>query len=131
MDSIMQSLIGAVGGGGVVAVVVTLLLHHSLAQDRVERQTLAEQVQRLEREKFAELTQRLEAHLEQDNPGVTDQRLRQLDGTMLRVLDRLERVSDEVAKLSSASAENREFIRNVHDALKDLRSDFYKTQKRS
>ncbi len=78
MESILSSLVGAVGGGGLVGTLVLFLIKHSLERDRQEREQLALQVTRLETEKIAKLERQLDQHLENANPRAVAVELKHL-----------------------------------------------------
>lgn len=119
--SIVSSLGTAAGGGGIVGVLIIMYIKHQLAADRLERLQLRDQVQKLECEKFAKLERRVEEHLREDNPGAMTAKLTALTGSMERVLDKVDRVAEDVAGLREGVAANERYTRNIDLALQRLR----------
>ena len=94
--------------------------------DRRERNALVQKLERLENEKFASLQKKLEDHLAEDKPGEVALQFRHLNGTLLKLGDKLDKVAEDVTTLKAESKENKDFTKNLYNSMQKLREEVYR-----
>lgn len=111
-EFIYQTLTVTGGLSGVAALIVTWCVLKVIGQekaqreaDRRERNALVQKLERLENEKFASLQKKLEDHLAEDKPGEVALQFRHLNGTLLKLGDKLDKVAEDVTTLKAESKE--------------------------
>lgn len=132
-EFIYQTLTVTGGLSGVAALIVTWCVLKVIGQekaqreaDRRERNALVQKLERLENEKFASLQKKLEDHLAEDKPGEVALQFRHLNGTLLKLGDKLDKVAEDVTTLKSESKENKDFTKNLYNSMQKLREEVYR-----
>lgn len=132
-EFIYQTLTVTGGLSGVAALIVTWCVLKVIGQekaqreaDRRERNALVQKLERLENEKFASLQKKLEDHLAEDKPGEVALQFRHLNGTLLKLGDKLDKVAEDVTTLKAESKENKDFTRNLYNSMQKLREEVYR-----
>lgn len=132
-EFIYQTLTVTGGLSGVAALIVTWCVLKVIGQekaqreaDRRERNTLVQKLERLENEKFASLQKKLEDHLAEDKPGEVALQFRHLNGTLLKLGDKLDKVAEDVTTLKAESKENKDFTKNLYNSMQKLREEVYR-----
>lgn len=132
-EFIYQTLTVTGGLSGVAALIVTWCVLKVIGQekaqreaDRRERNALVQKLERLENEKFASLQKRLEDHLAEDKPGEVALQFRHLNGTLLKLGDKLDKVAEDVTTLKAESKENKDFTKNLYNSMQKLREEVYR-----
>lgn len=132
-EFIYQTLTVTGGLSGVAALIVTWCVLKVIAQekaqreaDRRERNALVQKLERLENEKFASLQKKLEDHLAEDKPGEVALQFRHLNGTLLKLGDKLDKVAEDVTTLKAESKENKDFTKNLYNSMQKLREEVYR-----
>jgi len=122
-----------VASSGVAALIVTWCVLKVIGQekaqreaDRRERNALVQKLERLENEKFASLQKKLEDHLAEDKPGEVALQFRHLNGTLLKLGDKLDKVAEDVTTLKAESKENKDFTKNLYNSMQKLREEVYR-----
>lgn len=131
-EFIYQTLTVTGGLSGVAALIVTWCVLKVIGQekaqreaDRRERNALVQKLERLENEKFASLQKKLEDHLAEDKPGEVALQFRHLNGTLLKLGDKLDKVAEDVTTLKAESKENKDFTKNLYNSMQKLREEVY------
>ena len=129
-EFIYQTLTVTGGLSGVAALIVTWCVLKVIGQekaqreaDRRERNALVQKLERLENEKFASLQKKLEDHLAEDKPGEVALQFRHLNGTLLKLGDKLDKVAEDVTTLKAESKENKDFTKNLYNSMQKLREE--------
>ena len=132
-EFISQTLTVTGGLSGVAALIVTWCVLKVIGQekaqreaDRRERNALVQKLERLENEKFASLQKKLEDHLAEDKPGEVALQFRHLNGTLLKLGDKLDKVAEDVTTLKAESKENKDFTKNLYNSMQKLREEVYR-----
>lgn len=132
-EFIYQTLTVTGGLSGVAALIVTWCVLKVIGQekaqreaDRRERNALVQKLERLENEKFASLRKKLEDHLAEDKPGEVALQFRHLNGTLLKLGDKLDKVAEDVTTLKAESKENKDFTKNLYNSMQKLREEVYR-----
>ena len=132
-EFIYQTLTVTGGLSGVAALIVTWCVLKVIGQekaqreaDRRERNALVQKLERLENEKFASLQKKLEDHLAEDKPGEVALQFRHLNGTLLKLGDKLDKVAEDVTTLKAESKENKDFTKNLYNSMQKLREEEYR-----
>lgn len=132
-EFIYQTLTVTGGLSGVAALIVTWCVLKVIGQekaqreaDRRERNALVQKLERLENEKFASLQKKLEDHLAEDKPGEVALQFRHLNGTLLKLGDKLDKVAEDVTTLKAESKENKDFTKNLYNSMQKLREEVYR-----
>ena len=132
-EFIYQTLTVTGGLSGVAALIVTWCVLKVIGQekaqreaDRRERNALVLKLERLENEKFASLQKKLEDHLAEDKPGEVALQFRHLNGTLLKLGDKLDKVAEDVTTLKAESKENKDFTKNLYNSMQKLREEVYR-----
>ena len=132
-EFIYQTLTVTGGLSGVAALIVTWCVLKVIGQekaqreaDRRERNALVQKLERLENEKFASLQKKLEDHLAEDKPGEVALQFRHLNGTLLKLGDKLDKVAEDVTMLKAESKENKDFTKNLYNSMQKLREEVYR-----
>lgn len=132
-EFIYQTLTVTGGLSGVAALIVTWCVLKVIGQekaqreaDRRERNALVQKLERLENEKFASLQKKLEDHFAEDKPGEVALQFRHLNGTLLKLGDKLDKVAEDVTTLKAESKENKDFTKNLYNSMQKLREEVYR-----
>lgn len=134
MNEFIYRTLTVTGGlSGVAALIVTWCVLKVIGQekaqreaDRRERNALVQKLERLENEKFASLQKKLEDHLAEDKPGEVALQFRHLNGTLLKLGDKLDKVAEDVTTLKAESKENKDFTKNLYNSMQKLREEVYR-----
>ncbi len=115
---------GTVGGTGIGAFVLYLFKRHLARRDALEQQ-LEEEKQR----RFNQLESDFKAHLAADNPAAVGVKFENLTGTLEKVGDKLDRLSNDLAGLKMAQDRDHEFIQNTYRSIQELRKEVHNGRK--
>lgn len=128
----ISAVVGAATGGGGVGYLVLAMYKNAIQKEqeqredeRRQRDELLRRVDRLETEKIAKLEKKVEDHLAADNPAAVGVKLEGLTGTLEKVGDKLDRLSNDVSGLAMAQNRDHEFIQSTYRSIQELRKEVH------
>lgn len=123
-EALFKLLTGIGGLSGVAALVICWMAYRLVTSEKEartketeERKNLTRKVDELETEKFTKLENKVDAHIKEDRSQEILNELKHLTGSVSRMADKFERVTEADAE-QKAKIENHDlYLRNLNDIV--------------
>lgn len=130
-EALFKLLTGIGGLSGVAALVICWMAYRLVTSEKEartketeERKNLTHKVDKLETEKFTKLENKVDTHIKEDRSQEILNELKHLTGSMMRIDDKLEKVSRDgsewnaaIKELKKENAAQNLYLKNLNDVL--------------